>query len=225
MTTNNNFPSVTNDDQDLVDSNGSGRPNKDEGPSGDPGIVKPDPFNLDSLRLSQDFEAMVGGEKVLTTVHVRKPGKEQWIRVHPDDKFRIDVLTLELKEESEIYLVSADLMYLLGTESTLRPMTLYATITRNGDVFLWPIACPGVDGKDNEWHRSAREAAHIGMKRWIRVTANRSLGAYETSITKATLPDPTWPTQTLQDLVRIAFRKRFIDTVDHPVLRRLRGEI
>jgi hypothetical protein len=35
----------------------------------------PDPFNIDELRLSQDFEAATGVRKLLTTVPVRKPHK------------------------------------------------------------------------------------------------------------------------------------------------------
>jgi len=33
-----------------------------------------------------------------------------------------------------------------------------------------------------------------------------------------------WPTESLKELLKIGFRDRLIDTVDHPVLKRLRGE-
>ena len=41
--------------------------------------------------------------------------------------------------------------------------TLYTTITRQGVVSLWPIRLPLPDGRYNEWHRSAAEAAELAM--------------------------------------------------------------
>ena len=38
-----------------------------------------------------------------------------------------------------------------------------------------------------------------------------------------TIPDPEWPTLSFQELLRIAFRDRLIDRLDHPVIKRLRG--
>ena len=48
-------------------------------------------------------------------------------------------------------------------------------------------------GKHNEWHRSAAEAAELAMKRWLRLTANMSLGAYEVFEATGDLPEPEWP--------------------------------
>ena len=39
------------------------------------------------------------------------------------------------------------------------------------------------------------------------------------------LPDPTWPEESFQELIRIAFKDRFIKDKDHLVIRRLRGEL
>jgi hypothetical protein len=35
--------------------------------------------------------------------------------------------------------------------------------------------------------------------------------------------DPEWPRLTFQELLRIAFRDRLVDRLDHPVILRLRG--
>ncbi|MBX9653611.1 hypothetical protein K2Y11_08345 [bacterium] len=183
-----------------------------------------DRFDPSVLRLTQDFGSFVGGEKVLTTIAVHKPSKENWIRVHPDKEYRLDVLVLELKEDREVYLLAGELAHLNGTEPTLRGVTLCTCVTRNGNLFLWPIPLPDRDGKDNRWFSSAREAARLGMGQWVRVTSNQPSGAYETTVTKAALPDPIWPKKPFSELLEIAFRDRFIDSVDHPVLKRLRGE-
>jgi len=37
------------------------------------------------------------------------------------------------------------------------------------------------------------------------------------------MADPVWPELSFQDLLRIAYRDRMITTLDHPVVKRLRG--
>ena len=45
-------------------------------------VVKPeaDPFDVTSLRLSQDFASAVGDKKLVTTIPVKKPSKEWFVR-------------------------------------------------------------------------------------------------------------------------------------------------
>ena len=62
------------------------------------------------------------------------------------------------------------------------------------------------------------------MERWVRVTANMSLGAYEITEASATIPDPTWPDLSFKELLRIAFKDRVVTDLNHPLVKRLRGE-
>jgi hypothetical protein len=50
-----------------------------------------------------------------------------------------------------------------------------------------------------------------------------NLGAYEMYLADSSIPDPVWPTETLQELIRIAFKDRYVNTMDHAVIKRLRG--
>ena len=183
----------------------------------------PDPFDLDALRLSQDFAATVGVKKALTTIPVRRPDRQWFVRVHPDPAFRFETAVLELKEESETYLIAPGLLSELPGETV--PKVLLTTVTRQGNVFLWPIRMPDELGKLDEWNRSALEAAKLAEKQWIRLAANRSLGAYEPFVATGDLPAPEWPDKPFQELVRIAFRDKLIDTLDHPVVKRLQGSM
>jgi hypothetical protein len=61
------------------------------------------------------------------------------------------------------------------------------------------------------------------MQCWIRLKANMSLGAYELYEAEAAIPDPEWPDLPFQELVRIGFKGRLIDGIDHPAIKRLRG--
>lgn len=185
-----------------------------------------DPFaDIASLRLSQDFTSSVGVKKILMTVPVRKPSREAFIRVHPDPAYRIETAVIELKEESEVYLVAPALWPELASEATFGARGIFTAIDRQNNLFLWPIRLPGADGRLDDWNRSALEiATTIASKRWVRISANRSAGYYDCFEASADWPDPTWTDKPFPELLKLAFRERFIQSTDHPVLKRLRGE-
>lgn len=200
-------------------------------PAGPPlagvGAAKPeaDPFDVASLRLSQDFGSVVGVKPLLKTVPVKKPSKEWFVRTHPDPAYRLQTAVLELKEDRETYLVAPALWSALADEKTFSPRLLITSITRQGVPFLWPIRLPGADGKIDEWSRSAMGAADEAKSQWVRVTSNMSLGAYEVAVASGQMADPVWPDVSFQEIIKIAFRDKMISDWDHPILRRLRGEI
>ena len=68
----------------------------------------PDPFHPSNLRLSQAFTETVGVKKLLTTVPVRKPSPQDFVRTHPGVGYREDFPLIELKDEREEYIVTAD---------------------------------------------------------------------------------------------------------------------
>jgi hypothetical protein len=51
-----------------------------------------------------------------------------------------------------------------------------------------------------------------------------SLGAYEITVAESVMAEPVWPDLSYQELVRIAYRDRMIAALDHPVVKRLRGQ-
>jgi hypothetical protein len=185
----------------------------------------PDPFDPARLRLSQDFATTLGVKKLLLTVPVRKPAKEWFIQVHAGEEYRLQTAVIELKEDREMYLVDRTLWAELATsEATFGQRAIYTAANRQGTVFLWPIRLPGSDGKLDEWNISALDAAQRAAGNWVRIAANMNLGAYDVFEARAELPDPEWPAESFHDLLRIAFKNKFIDSLEHPVLKRLRGE-
>ena len=68
------------------------------------------------------------------------------------------------------------------------------------------------------------ETAMLAKERWIRTAANMALGAYDILTAADGLSDPVWPDIPFDELLRIAFRDRIINSLDHPILRQLRGE-
>ncbi|MGY4289614.1 hypothetical protein ACVWXO_008880 [Bradyrhizobium sp. LM2.7] len=181
----------------------------------------PDPFDLANLRLSQSFTETVGVKKLVTTVPVRKPNPQDWVRVRPEPEFRDNFAVIELKDDHEEYIIATPLIPELIGEFVNK--TFFTAINRQGALFLWPVRLPEPDGRQLDWYRSAREAAEKAMTRWIRSKANRSLGAYDIFEAEIPIPEPVWPELTFQEIVKVAFRDRLIMTTDHPVIKRLRG--
>ena len=196
----------------------------DSPPSEGKAAASPDPFDPEQLRLSQDFGASLGVKRAMLTVPVRKPDKTWWVRTHPDQAYHVETAVIELKEDREVYLVDRELWPELATEATFAARSIFTSVNRQGVVFLWPIRLPGPDGKQDDWSRSALEAAIMAQSGWVRVQANMSLGAYEVWEATGVLPDPDWPAEAFSDLLRIAFKNHYVETLDHPVLKRLRGE-
>ena len=184
--------------------------------------VPADPFDPENLRLDQSFAETAGVKKLLTTVPVRKPNKQDFVRVHPDPAYRLTTAIIELRDDRECYLVMPHVAVQVPGE--VAPVVIFTAINRQGVTFLWPAKIPGADGRSNDWHRSGMEAAEAAMAHWLRVKANMDLGAYEMYEATAAIPDPVWPTATLKELLKIGFRESLIDDLDHPVLKRLRGE-
>lgn len=180
-------------------------------------------LDLDRLRLSQDFGKSVGVKKIVTTVPVRKPNPQDFIRVHPDSQYSFEAGILELKDEGEIFIVDQDLWAELPGE--IVPKILLTTINRQKVLTLWPIKLPDMDGRIDNWNHSAMEAAAMAREQWLRVMSNRSLGAYEVFAATGNLPEPEWPDIEMQEILNTAFRGKVIDTMDHPAIRRLRGDL
>ena len=179
--------------------------------------------DLTALKLDQSFADMVGVKKILTTVPVSKPNKQDFVRVHPAPECRLSPAALiELKDDRESYLVTPTMAANLPGEFS--PCSLYLAINRQGVLRVWPVKLPGPDGKINPWHRSAAEAAERAMTCWVRVTANMSLGAYELFEATGNLPDPVWPEHSFQEILQIAFRGRVVDSPEHPLVLKLQGQ-
>jgi hypothetical protein len=186
----------------------------------------PNPFDINALRLDQDFEEQSGAVTLLTTVPVRKPTRQEWVHIHPDEAYRGTFAVLTLKEEREIYLVVPHIARDLRDEITR--VVIYTWQNGSGVTGLWPVPTQGgPNDKPNDWHISAHEAAARGMRERIRISSNMALKAYETSVTvnpDAAEHQPHWPRETFEQLLAIGFKGgMLINSFDHPVIKKLRG--
>jgi hypothetical protein len=184
-----------------------------------------DPFAPENLRLDQSYAETAGVQRLLTTIPIKRPGRHTFFRTRPGPEWRDSFPIIELKDEQEEYLVARPMQAELSTESVIKQVRL--GVTRQGNLFFLPLRFPGPDGRDMGWWSSLREHADRAETTWVRVVSNREIGAYDVLVARDTLPDPNWEevTQGLSfyELLKIAFKKYLIETVDHPVVKRLRG--
>ena len=177
-------------------------------------------INLEELRLGQDFAEQVNVQKALVTVPVRKPPKHSFVRVRGGQEWGLPTRLLDFKEDREMYLVARPLWEATAAETI--PVQLATAIDRQNVLFLWPLRLP--DERGNPWHLSALEASERAKRKWVRVQANMHLGAYDVYEAQDDLGEPAWPDVGFEQILQIAFKKNYIDSYDHLVLKRLRGE-
>jgi hypothetical protein len=189
--------------------------------SNDKGATAPNPFDPNSLRVTGDVNT-VGAEKLMVSLAVRKPNKQEFFRVHTDLEYRLPCAILEIKEEREIYLVTPVMLQFLAED--VRHVELRFCQNRQGVSFMWPVPMPNLDGRTNSWHESAREGSVFAENSWIRLISNMSEGAYALYRATGNIPDPEWPDKPMAELLKLAFKDgKLIDSVDHPIVQQLKG--
>ena len=185
---------------------------------------KPKPFDPARFRLSGASGTGSVVRKALTYIPVRKPTKQAYVRTCPDPNYRLECGLLTLEGEDQPYIVLPDIAHVV--EQEVKAYQLRLAIDRQGNVFLWPVPLPPADGAENSWNQSHRQIADRAEAAWIRMVSNREIGAYEVLEASGEIPDPKWPEEALADILELAFRSsNTIEAIDHPALKKLRGEL
>ena len=176
--------------------------------------------DMSAFRLDTLVDPAMIATPLLTTIPVRKPGKQQFIRVSPDEAYQFDAALLEFDRET--YLVAPTMMDVLSDE--YRICRLVLGVARGASSpFLWPLKLPREDGMSNPWNDSAMQAAEAAKSAWVRVMSDIQQGMYVTKTAEGITDEPIWPEEPMDDLMEIAFRGRLIMSDDHTVVRKLRG--
>lgn len=164
---------------------------------------------------------MIGVKRIMTTIPVKRPDKQAFVRVRPESEYRLEVGVIELKVERELYVVRRHIIAQLPSEVTR--VMLFTAITRQETLFLWPVRLPDDSGRSNTWATSAMAAAERAMHKWVRVKANMDAGGYELFEAQGITAEPHWPDMPFDQILKLAFADRDIKTMEHPVIRQLLG--
>ena len=181
-------------------------------------------FQVDELLLPQNYGEMAGAKKMWEHIGVGKPKKYDFFRVLDDEKYILPTVgIIEIKEEGETYVIVGSLQAELTNYIT--PALLCVTMTRQKVLRIWPVKLPGE--RRNAWHDTALIAFETAKEEWICLQPNMYAGHYDIHKAVAEMPEPEWPVADLsfQQILEIAFRGFLVDTLDHPLIKRLTGQI
>ncbi len=181
-------------------------------------------FDMESMRLDTDYTKLAATTREQSSIPTEKPGKHDFFRVHPHNM--MDASVLQNEADGFCYIVSPGVAVML--EGNLaKPKTLYLWMNRAGTYGIWPCGLPLDDGTDYPAWQSAHAVCQTAMQRWLRIAWNKSANGYDMIFVSdnVRVPEPAWPTASLSEILGKAFKGRIITDLDHPVLRRLRGEV
>lgn len=177
-------------------------------------------FAIQDLRLDQEFDEG-DAVPVLTKIPIDKPAKTCFFRVHPDAAYTFTCWLLDLEDTGETYLITPQVNQLIP--GLARSVRLYLAVDRKGNPRLIPLSLTEANEQSNPWHVSRYECLKLAMQKWIRMQANKSTSSYDVKASRIQI-EPRWPTESIEELVKIATSGMLIEQADHPVIRDLQGE-
>jgi hypothetical protein len=208
-------------------------PKAEYGPSPtEPDSSKPDPFDPKRFRIDpQNKEALA--QRVWTDgqIAIRKPNDQEWFRVRtgvdPEGEPWImpETPILQRRADGKYRLLTPDIA---PAVKQAKLVTLRFCITVEGTPLIWPIPEPGPDGRDNAYWETARGIAVEAEANWMHMWADQKAGRYLSERAPKDYGDGKWGSTpaTVRHWLRIGFSKDgVIDNLEHPELKKLRGEL
>jgi hypothetical protein len=180
--------------------------------------LNPEDFRIDQSELDQPVT-----KTILTNISIRKPEPLEFVRVHPDKDHRMGpVPFISLKQSREFYIVDPALRgelrhreYWIGT--------VFLATNRLEKPFLWIVTTQSPTGRVSDWYTSNLECAERAMEEWVQVVADQEAEVYQVCLADERLEEPKWPEQSFQQLFHMGFKRRWVNNLDHPIFKQLRG--
>ena len=175
-----------------------------------------------------DWESMIlpdnGAGDIRTTEvpgvpHLSRPPNTQFFRTREGLSGVIYTLDTDYDGERTVYLVAPNVAAQLPDESAIKPKRAVTCITRAGGLHIWMISSAGTD----TWTQSANKATDLAQSQWVRATSSRTLGEYRCVTAEAIQEEPKWPEETFFQTLSRAFDGRVIDTLNHSIIKQLKG--
>jgi hypothetical protein len=184
----------------------------------DDGRLDPDRFKVDQSELDAPV-----AKTILTALPIRRPDRLEFVRTHSDPDFRKGpVPFINLKSNREYYLVEPEVRPLLRP-GEYSYGTIFLATNRLDKPFFWIVTTQSPTGLVSDWYTSHLECADRAMHEWVQVMADRDAGVYTVAVAEELLDKPHWPEQSFKELFKIGFKRRIVDSLEHPVIKQLRG--
>ena len=175
----------------------------------------------DLAALGRPLDEIIASEKLLTSLPVRKPKRDEWVRIHMTIAARAYIY--EAKGDNSWYIVLPGVVEPMI--DVVRFVQLCLAVNYDGSAFVWPVPVP-TERKPPRAHITAFAAAEKAAREWIRI----SWGKYDYNVYRRSSAkiEPAWPTEVTNasEMLRFAAKAggiEIIDSLDHPVVRALQG--
>jgi hypothetical protein len=187
-----------------------------------------DEIDLAAITIRSNHIAKGATRQILNEVPVGRPGNSDWVWVFYDPAYRLECAVYEPKSttstsKGRTHLVTPAVVEKMKFERGIRNVEIFTFVDRHGNLGLWPVGFPNEE-RENAWIDSARDAAINHAGKWINIRSDLTANRYLLSEPISPLPAPAAPALPLSKLLAIAFKGRVIDSVDHPLMRELRGD-
>jgi hypothetical protein len=161
---------------------------------------------------------------VLVNVAVGRPDNNVHFRAHPT--WYLDDQTIIKDPTSGVhYYVTPAMRTHEKLAKRLRKVTLAVIALWPADtVMIWPVPVLGATKKDFKAWKSARAAYDLSQTKWVQIVWSEELSDYSVETAEGINHEPNWPAdKTFNDLLKLGFADRIIDSEDHDYVRQLRG--
>ncbi|MCP5537744.1 MAG: hypothetical protein H7A51_16110 [Akkermansiaceae bacterium] len=171
----------------------------------------------DLTALGRSLDEVVPSEKLLTSLPMRKPKGDEWVRCHPELVTSINIY--ENKDAREYYLVLPE--FIEPLRDMVRHVQLMLAVNYAGVPFLWPVPVP-TTRQSHHSYVSAFAAAEQAMKEWVRISWGS--GDWEVFRRRTAGNEPVWPQEisNASEMLRFASKSgafEIINSMDHPVIK------
>jgi hypothetical protein len=175
-----------------------------------------------------DVAVLVTAKKHHVSIPIAKPsGTGKYLRAREGDEWSPAANAFLMfdprrSEQKEYLMVHPDLEEFVRSKKQLaaamRTIGLAFMVDASGSPSYWPLNLQDT----GDWGTSARLAVEDMQTNWGMVVNDGDHWAVEHP--EDDLGDPTWPPGSADEWLLKAFRERIVDTVDHPVIKKLLGK-
>ena len=175
-------------------------------------------FNFAEFR-APATPTFVAVDEGISPVRVKKPDKTTTFYVH--ETWREYAYLLPGTQKYEAHLVLPDVA--AHFPDLCRRVLLVPYCDSDGNFGIWAINQEDQTGEIHPFSQSAMQQVKRSIGKWCQILANKGNNSYRLFFANDQRKPPNWPSKGFPFLLQKAFEDRIIKTVDHPLLRQLRG--
>jgi hypothetical protein len=188
------------------------------------------PSKLDQCKSTLDPNIPNIETLVTALPHCKISDVNDWTRLHPNEmtywssEYCFTSVPVVGQKRDTLHLVFEDLAKRFLPSKIIKRFRLVLATKPHDVFFLCEVPTRNLD---NAWNKTSLQACQQAKTRWVQATSRKGENAEGYFISYArdedAFPNPSWPKQSLNELIEVSFNGRIIDVEDHPALLRLIG--